>query len=126
MQGSYCESCDFTYDGVLPACPECGAAVEVLGRAEATYRRVDNGSRGSTGAGVGLLFVLHMIQFLFITGGTEALFFMGITQFIYVIPAAIVLAIKGRTRTMGGVLIGAGATFFINALVFGLLCASLV
>lgn len=125
MQGSYCQSCDFTYDGAFTACPECGAAVEVLAGDEAIYGVVDDGSKGSIGAGVGLLFLLHLIQLVFITGGVEALFFMGITQFIYVIPAAIVLAIKGRTRTLGGLLIGAGITFFLNGLVFGLLYASM-
>jgi hypothetical protein len=123
MQGAYCSSCDTMYDEHLQTCPDCGTALELR---EDFPPLPPDPAKGSIQAGVGLLCLLHLIQVLFLTQGVEALFFAGITQFVYVIPAVIVLAIQGRTRTMGGVLIGAGVTFFVNAAIFGLLCASML
>ena len=72
--------------------------------------------RGSIQAGLGVLCILHLVQLVFILDGPEPLFFIGVTQILYVIPAIVVLAIQGRTRTIGGVLMGAGLTIFVNAL----------
>lgn len=124
MRGSYCPDCDFTYDGAHEVCPTCGAPVEVLDDEAAENAAVDARARGSIGAGIGLLFLLHLLQFVFVFDAPEALFFMGITQFAYALPAAIVLAIQGRTRTMAGVLIGTGITILLNVLAFGVLWIS--
>lgn len=123
MHSSYCQVCDFTYHGVHEACPECGAAVELLRGPDAAYVAADDARKGSIGAGIGLLCLLHLLQIVFVADALEALFFMGVTQLVYALPAALVLAVKGRTRTMGGVLIGAGITFLLNFLVLVLLYA---
>jgi hypothetical protein len=123
MQGAYCPTCDLMFDSGTQACPDCGGSLEA--REDFPPLPVDP-SKGSIQSGIGLLCLLHLIQLLFLPAGPEMLLFAGITQFLYVIPAVIVLAMKGRTRTLGGVLIGAGGTFFLNAAIFGVLCASMI
>ena len=123
MQGAYCPTCDLMHDPQVRACSDCGGALEI--RDDFPPLPPDP-TKGSIKAGIGLLCLLHLVQLVFLTEGLPALAFAGITQFLYVIPAIIVLGVKGRTRTLGGVLIGAGITFFVNAAVFGLLCASML
>ncbi len=75
--------------------------------------------RGSVWAGIGLLALLHLIQIplLFVAG----IFWIGLSQLVYVVPAAIILMNKRRTATANGLWIGAGITFLINGACFGLL-----
>jgi len=74
-------------------------------------------NRGSIRAGIGLVFLLHLLQILFVWEDPAMLVFAGITQFAYVLPATIVLALRGRLRSAGGALIGGGITLVFNALV---------
>lgn len=53
-----------------------------------------------------------------------ALGFIGVTQVLYITPAAIIAKKKGRTGIMQGLLIGAGITFLLNAACYGLVFSS--
>ena len=74
-------------------------------------------NRGSVRAGIGLVLLLHLLQILFVWEDPAMLVFAGLTQFAYVLPAAIVLAVRGRFRSAAGALLGAGITLLSNALV---------
>ena len=74
--------------------------------------------------GIGLCFLLHLLQIPLLFS-TEAVFvwFLGITQLAYVVPAAVMLLVRGRVRTMSGVFAGAGITAAGNAIVLALVAA---
>ena len=79
--------------------------------------RVAAKNRGSIRAGIGLVFLLHLLQILFVWEDPAMLVFAGLTQLAYVLPAAIVLAFRGRLRSAAGALLGAGITLLLNAVV---------
>lgn len=74
-------------------------------------------NRGSLRAGIALVFLLHLLQILFVWEDPAMLVFAGVTQFAYVLPATIVLAVRGRLRSAAGALLGATITLVLNALV---------
>jgi len=65
--------------------------------------------------GIGITLLLHLLLFLV----PPAIFFIGLTQLIYVIPAAIIAFSKGKKEIGQGILIGAGITFLVNTACFG-------
>jgi hypothetical protein len=83
-------------------------------------------SEGRHGTGILLTGGLHIIfagilfLFFLVTGGSDwgivfPLFFLGVTQAIYIIPAFVIARGKGRTQVAQGLLIGAAITFLLNA-----------
>ncbi len=64
--------------------------------------------------GIGLLALLHLLNFLF----PIALFFISVTQLLYLIPALILC--RKNKGMMQGLLIGAGVTVLINVACFGI------
>jgi hypothetical protein len=88
-------------------------------------------NKGSVGWGVGLTCLLHLFQFpialvlSFVPSVFPllALFFIGVSQCVYMIPAILHFRKKGETETAKGLLIGASITFLLNAtctaIVFG-------
>jgi hypothetical protein len=80
-------------------------------------------SPGSIGRGIGLLLLLHLVQLVLLPVG--GVFYIGLSQLLYVVPAAIVLARRGRSQTHKGLWIGAGITFLLNATCFGVILVSL-
>jgi hypothetical protein len=78
---------------------------------------------GSIGLGLLLLLGLHLFQIpLALVAGWV---WISVSQMFYVVPAAIVLARTGRSRTHKGLWIGAGITALLNATCFGLLLVAL-
>jgi len=76
--------------------------------------------------GVGLAFLLHMIQ-IPLTFATSffSLIFIGISQLLYIVPAIVIYQRKGRPGVVKGLIIAAAITFLLNAtctvIVFGYL-----
>jgi hypothetical protein len=74
--------------------------------------------------GLGLLLLLHLLQIpmSFFTVGISV-FLIGVTQVVYVVPAAIISWKHGNRNVSKGVMIGAGITVLLNAtctaIVFG-------
>jgi hypothetical protein len=74
------------------------------------------------GVGVGLL--LHLLQIpMFYNSSPRglSLVFLGLTQFLYMLPAAIIAGVARRTRLLQGILIVSGITF----LIWGAMCGAL-
>ena len=86
----------------------------------------DSPGRGSVEAGVRLLLAWHAVQLAVLLVEPVWFVFAGITQLVYAIPLAIVLAVRGKPQTAGGVLAAVGATFFVNATLLGILCGGLL
>lgn len=91
---------------------------------------------GSILGGLLLLFALHAAAALVccvlaVAGGQSPreglliMMFVGGVQIAYAAPAAIVLALRRRTRTLKGLLIGAGITFLVNATCAGIVLGSM-
>jgi hypothetical protein len=88
-------------------------------------------NKGSVGWGVGLTCLLHLFQFpialvlSFVPSVFPllAVFFIGLSQCVYMIPAYVNFRKNGETETAKGLLIGASITFLLNAtcttIVFG-------
>ncbi|MDA1195354.1 MAG: hypothetical protein O2894_09230 [Planctomycetota bacterium] len=123
MSSLYCPTCDLIFDEPVAECPACQGPVElwVEGRAYVDPRA------GSISKGVVLCLVLHSLQLLVpLFSEPVMLLFVGLTQALYVVPAIIVLAIQGKTKTLSGVLIFSGVTFLLNAAVLGIMCGSMM
>ena len=87
--------------------------------------------KGSLGRGIGYTLLLHLFQFpialvLALVPGVVpllALFFIGLSQCLYMIPAILYFRRNGETETEKGLIIGASITFLLNAtctaIVFG-------
>lgn len=90
---------------------------------EPNQRSSRMGHVGQVMLGILLLVLLHA-GFIFLMqlwpSGLLALVFIGIVQWLYVLPTVIILKRNGRTGLMQGVLIGAGLSFLLNAACFGL------
>jgi hypothetical protein len=97
---------------------------------------VQQPNQGSIGLGIGLTFALHaaalaiccVIAGVFgrdVSNGFAPFVGIGLTQVVYIGPACAVCAVKGRRRTLKGLLIGAGITFLLNAACFGITLALL-
>lgn len=79
--------------------------------------------KGSVGRGVGLTFLLHLLQLpmafiLLLIGPGMAyatVLFIGVSQAVYIVPALIYLKRGGETETMKGIIIMASITFLLNA-----------
>ena len=85
--------------------------------------------------GIGLAFLLHLIQIPLTLGmgrwdtSIEGSFwafihlpflFIGATQLVYLVPAALIARAKGKRGLMKGLLIGGALTLLLNGLCFGL------
>ncbi len=79
--------------------------------------------RGSIKHGMLLVLMLHLLQLLWFVDEPVWIWFIGVTQAIYVIPALIVTAIKRRTHTVGGIFIGAALTALLNFTLASMLCS---
>lgn len=91
-------------------------------------------SQGNVWAGLGLTVVAHIIfqplisllgmipkmEFLFFS-----VFFIGLSQLVYMIPAIIIAFSQGKPQLGKGFLIGAGITFLLNAACMGMIFVSL-
>ncbi len=76
--------------------------------------------RGSVSSGIGQT-LLHMLQIpMAAVTGFFSLFFIGLSQLIYMIPAIIYFKKQGETETMQGLIIGACITFLLNAACTGI------
>ena len=86
--------------------------------------RRDGGERDKQGRirdGVLLLLLLHSLQLVWL-GEPLMMWFTGITQLAYVLPASIVLMVMGRWSTLGGLWLAAVGTAVLNFLLAGLIC----
>ncbi len=128
MRQSYCVHCDFTYYDVevegetLVDCPTCKKPL--LEQRPRPARAPRSAKRGYFMHGVYVLLLLHCTQLLWLAGpdGWVLLWFIGITQVVYVVPAAIVMLVQGKFNTLGGLLAAAVATAVLNFALAGLLC----
>lgn len=99
-----------------------------------------NPSRGSILLGIAIAVGLHLALTGVSVAGMTAIgaassfvlgpvLAIGLVQWVYVVPAAIILYRRGSTQTMKGLLIAAGITVMINlactGVVFGMLGSSL-
>ena len=76
----------------------------------------------SVWAGIGLTILLHMIQIplAFVTSGI-AVFFIGLSQLLYMIPVFVWVLVKQKEPELAkGLAIGAAITFLLNAACFGI------
>ncbi|GIQ68960.1 hypothetical protein DUZ99_16290 [Xylanibacillus composti] len=90
---------------------------------EPNQRSGKAGHVGQVILGILLLALLHVALFILTqwwNSGFLALVFIGVVQWLYVLPTVYILRRKGRTGLMQGVLIGAGLSFLLNAACFGL------
>lgn len=80
--------------------------------------------------GIVLGFGLHGFQslaFLYVatldnrSGFFVPLMIIGLTQWVYLLPAALIFLIKKETATMAGILIAGGLTFLLNILGCGVM-----
>ena len=78
--------------------------------------------RGSVWHGILLVFLLHTLQLLWFLEEPVWLWFAGITQAFYVVPALIVTAVQRKTHTVGGIFIGAALSALINFTLASMLC----
>jgi hypothetical protein len=65
--------------------------------------------------GIGITVLLHFLLVLV----PSAIFFIGIAQLIYIVPATVIAFSKGKRAIGQGILIGAGITFLVNTACFG-------
>ena len=66
--------------------------------------------------GMMLLLLLHLLQvpMTWLSGGIS-MWFIGVTQILYFLPALILLVFKKRMETAKGLTAAAGITFLLNA-----------
>ena len=97
-------------------------------------REVVEQSKGSIRAGLGLTLLFHFVvqvSLLFILGtivtgerglelGILPVMYIGLSQLVYMIPAAWIARRKGETETAKGLIVGASLTFLLNAACNGL------
>jgi hypothetical protein len=96
-------------------------------------REVVEQSKGSIRSGLAITLVLHVLGQLVLglialaipTGDGPSLtllplFFLGLSQLLYMIPAILLLLRRGDSETARGMIIGAGLTFLLNATCSGL------
>ena len=77
---------------------------------------------GSLGHGLILLALLHLLQLVWLGDEPVMIWMTAITQFAYVLPATLVLAIMGRWSTIGGLWLGAMITVVLNMALAGIVC----
>ena len=66
--------------------------------------------------GMGVALLLHLIQVpMMAVTGSFSLAFIGLSQFVYLLPAILVYQRKKRPGVVNGLVIVAGITFLINA-----------
>lgn len=125
MEQPYCAVCDHHYSEAAEAqdladCPTCGEPLETWTPAAVPRHP----RRGVFMHGVYVVLFLHSIQLLWLMDptGWVWIWFTGITQVVYVVPAAIVMLVQGKFRTLGGLLAAAVATALLNFMLAGLLC----
>ncbi len=82
---------------------------------------------GDVGKGVGLAFLLHLLQIPMILvyatvfsrvddyATITPLPFIGLSQIVYMVPAILIARRKGKDDLMKGLIIGASITFLLNA-----------
>lgn len=71
---------------------------------------------GDFARGMMSLFLLHLLQIpmSWLSGGVSV-WFIGVTQFVYVLPVLIVLTAKKQPQAAKGLCTAAGITFLLNA-----------
>jgi hypothetical protein len=124
MDSVYCKACDLIFEEDLLSCPRCRGIIEIF--YDDDDEEVDDGRQGTAFDGMLLLAILHGLQFVTLFFGEEYIWFIGITQIVYGLPALVVVAVQGKYRTMAGVLIAAGLTFVLNIVALGVLCAGML
>jgi len=82
-------------------------------------------NRLGVGAGLGMTFALHGVAIAILFGliilpefgvyFLVALPFLGLVQFLYMIPAILIARKRGQPNLAKGLIIGAAATFLLNA-----------
>lgn len=70
-------------------------------------------------AGIGLGLGLHLIQFLLFLVVPGTLFFIGLSQLIYMVPAILIANSKRHKGMAKGLIILAALTFLLNAACYG-------
>ncbi len=71
--------------------------------------------------GIGLIALLHLLWVFY----PPAVFAIGISQMVYLFPALLFFAYRGRVGIVNGLLIGAGITLLLNATCFGIVISRL-
>ena len=69
-----------------------------------------------TWRGFGLAMLLHLLQLLLGKLFFVSMFFIGVTQLVYLIPAILVAKHHGRLGMVRGLVIGGALTFLLNAM----------
>lgn len=133
-----CPECGADF-GAGAACAVCGTPRQANVPSDGAARRVapdirrsvggrpprrdgaGNPTQGRIGDGVVLLLLLHSLQLVWL-GEPLMMWFTGITQLAYVLPASIVLMVMGRWSTLGGLWLAAVGTAVLNFLLAGLIC----
>ena len=93
-------------------------------------------ARDSVRQGILLTLCLHvvavliaMLDALLMSGdarnGLPPFLGIGLLQVLYVLPALVLLRVRGRGRTLKGLLIGAGITALVNVACAGIVIASI-
>jgi len=77
------------------------------------------------GAGVGLCFLLHVLQFPLGAVWPYAAFFIGFSQYTYVLPAIVIAAVLGRGGISRGLALGSLLTILLNIACFGVVCGGI-
>jgi hypothetical protein len=95
------------------------------------YLVSESPDNGSIGRGIGYTLLLHLFQLpmalvfsVIMAGGFLTVFFIGLSQLVYMIPFIIYFKKQGETKTSQGLIIGASITFLLNAACTGLVFSS--
>ena len=70
--------------------------------------------------GILLTAALHCLWFAYVPG----FLFIGISQFVYMLPLMIYAGVAKKPRLLQGLAVGAGVTFLVNAACFGFVLGS--
>jgi hypothetical protein len=81
--------------------------------------------RPGLGPGVGLCFLLHFLQIPLNSLWPGALFFIGFSQYAYLVPAMIVAGLVRRGHLASGMALGSLITILLNIACFGVVCGQM-
>ena len=82
----------------------------------------DRRSVRDTWLGLGLTFLLHLLQVpmaMIRAAFFIPLWIIGLSQLLYIVPAILIARGRGRPGIVRGLIIGASLTFLLNAACFG-------
>lgn len=89
------------------------------GPLEETGRPADQRHRRDVFRGFWLAMLLHVLQLPMAWLFFPSLICIGLTQWLYLLPAILIAKEKGRAGLMKGLIIGGSITFLLNATCFG-------